>query len=52
MAEFDDAGGVSHFHGHRDRLRARFRESGATALADYELLEMALFRAIQRGDCL
>ena len=39
-----------HFHGHRDRLRARFREQGAAALADYELLEMALFRAIPRGD--
>ncbi len=50
MAELHDAGGLPHFHGHRDRLRARFREKGATALADYELLEMALFRAIQRGD--
>ncbi len=50
MAEFEDAGGLPHFHGHRDRLRARFRDKGATALADYELLEMALFRAIQRGD--
>jgi len=50
MAEFEDAGGLPHFHGHRDRLRARFRDHGAAALADYELLEMALFRAIQRGD--
>lgn len=50
MAELDDAGGSPHFHGHRDRLRARFREKGAIALADYELLEMALFRAIPRGD--
>ncbi len=49
MAEFDDAG-APHFHGHRDRLRARFRDNGAAALADYELLEMAIFRAIQRGD--
>ena len=49
MAEFQDAGSP-HFHGHRDRLRARFRENGASALADYELLEMAIFRAIQRGD--
>ena len=39
-----------HFHGHRDRLRARFRDHGAAALADYELLEMAIFRAIPRGD--
>ena len=50
MAEFEDAGGLPHFHGHRDRLRARFRDRGAAALADYELLEMAIFRAIQRGD--
>ena len=50
MAEFEDAGGLPHFHGHRDRLRARFREQGAAALADYELLEMALFRALPRGD--
>jgi len=39
-----------HFHGHRDRLRARFREAGADALADYELLELVLFRAIPRRD--
>ena len=48
--ELHDAGGVPHFHGHRERLRTRFREKGAAALADYELLEMALYRAIQRGD--
>ena len=40
----------SHYHGHRDRLRARFRESGATALADYEVLELILFRLIPRRD--
>lgn len=39
-----------HFHGHRDRLRNRFREAGAEALADYELLELILFRAIPRRD--
>ncbi len=39
-----------HFHGHRDRLRARFAEAGGEALADYELLELALFRAIPRRD--
>ncbi len=50
MAELEDAGGVPHFHGHRERLRTRFRESGAASLADYELLEMALYRAIPRGD--
>ena len=50
MGELKDAGGLPHFHGHRDRLRARFRDKGAGALADYELLEMAIFRAVQRGD--
>ena len=39
-----------HYHGHRERLRARFAEAGADALADYELLELALFRAIPRRD--
>jgi DNA repair protein RadC len=39
-----------HFHGHRERLRARFREVGAEALADYEMLELVLFRAIPRRD--
>lgn len=39
-----------HYHGHRDRLRARFAEGGADALADYELLELYLFRSIPRRD--
>jgi DNA repair protein RadC len=39
-----------HYHGHRERLRARLREAGAGALADYELLELILFRAIPRRD--
>jgi len=39
-----------HYTGHRDRLRARFREGGAAALPDYELLELLLFRAIPRRD--
>jgi len=39
-----------HYHGHRDRLRARFAEGGVTALADYELLELYLFRSIPRKD--
>jgi DNA repair protein RadC len=42
--------GAPHYHGHRERLRARFREAGAAALADYELLELLLFRAIPRRD--
>ncbi|MEO1985118.1 MAG: DNA repair protein RadC [Martelella sp.] len=40
----------SHVLGHRDRLRARFRESGSNALADYEILELLLFRLIPRRD--
>jgi DNA repair protein RadC len=47
---FDDAAAKPHFIGHRERLRARFREAGPDALADYELLEMVLFRAMSRGD--
>jgi DNA repair protein RadC len=39
-----------HFHGHRERLRARFLEAGAEALADYEMLELVLFRALPRRD--
>lgn len=39
-----------HYHGHRDRLRARFTEVGEGALADYELLELVLFRSIPRRD--
>ena len=41
---------VKHYHGHRERLRARLREAGPAALADYELLELVLFRAIPRRD--
>ena len=39
-----------HYHGHRDRLRARFMDAGAQALADYEMLELVLFRALPRRD--
>jgi DNA repair protein RadC len=39
-----------HYHGHRERLRSRFRESGTAALADYELLELVLFRAVPQRD--
>jgi DNA repair protein RadC len=41
---------AEHYHGHRERLRNRFREAGVEALADYELLELLLFRAIPRRD--
>jgi DNA repair protein RadC len=50
----DDAGSASqpapHYHGHRERLRERFLRAGDEALADYELLELVLFRALQRVD--
>lgn len=36
--------------GHRARLRERFLRCGAQALADYELIEMALFAASPRAD--
>jgi DNA repair protein RadC len=39
-----------HYAGHRDRLRERFAAGGADALADYELLELLLFRSIPRAD--
>jgi DNA repair protein RadC len=39
-----------HYHGHRERLRDRFREAGSDALADYELLELLLFRVMPRRD--
>jgi len=38
------------YYGHRERLRERFREAGPDALADYELLELLLFRALPRRD--
>lgn len=42
--------GKPHFVNHRQRLRDRFMKAGTTALADYELLELLLFRAIPRRD--
>jgi DNA repair protein RadC len=39
-----------HYHGHRERLRSRFREAGSEAVIDYELLELVLFRAIPQRD--
>ena len=40
-----------HYLGHRDRLRDRFAGSGSgDAFADYELLELLLFRVIPRAD--
>jgi len=39
-----------HFLGHRKRLRERFGTQGAESLADYEMLELLLFRSIPRAD--
>jgi DNA repair protein RadC len=52
-ATSDGAGGASevpHYHGHRQRLRARFLAGGPDALPDYELLELLLFMAIPQRD--
>jgi DNA repair protein RadC len=50
----EDASGLAeaqpHYWGHRERLRKRFREAGADALSDYELLEILLFRALPQRD--
>lgn len=40
----------SYMADHRKRLRSRFMEGGASAMPDYELLELILFRAIPRQD--
>ena len=39
----DQPAELPHYHGHRMRLRERFRSAGAEALSDYELLEMGCF---------
>ena len=39
-----------HYLGHRERLKAKFRDHGPDGLADYELLELVLFRSIPRRD--
>ncbi len=49
----DDAGkpgDAPHYLGHRARLRQRFEAGGADAMADYEFLELILFRALPRRD--
>lgn len=55
--ELSDASGIfartisePHFIGHRDRLRARLRETGEDSLPDYELLELLLFAIVPRMD--
>jgi len=40
----------AHYHNHRARLRERFLTAGSESCADYEMLELVLFRAIPRQD--
>ena len=47
---FSEAQAVPDYLGHRERLRERFKQGGAEALPDYELLELVLFRSIPRAD--
>lgn len=39
-----------HYHGHRQRLRNRFQNSGLAGFADYEVIELLLTLAIPRSD--
>ncbi|MBI1187703.1 MAG: DNA repair protein RadC [Alphaproteobacteria bacterium] len=39
-----------HYHDHGARLREKFETAGPVALADYEILELLLFRVIPRRD--
>ncbi|MBB6259732.1 DNA repair protein RadC [Paenochrobactrum gallinarii] len=41
---------VPHYFGHRDRVREKFKKAGDEIMADYELLELLLFRSIPRAD--
>jgi DNA repair protein RadC len=49
-AEAPAADETPHYHGHRERLKARFLEAGGEALPDYEMLELVLMRVIPRRD--
>jgi DNA repair protein RadC len=46
----EKGGTLPHFHGHRERLKARFRQAGPDKLQDYELLELILFQSLPRRD--
>ncbi len=39
-----------HYHGHRERMKERFQNVGHQGFADYEMLEMLLYRSIRQGD--
>ena len=47
---FRDVAATPDYVGHRSRLRQRFMTGGPSALPDYELLELVLFRAFPRAD--
>ena len=40
-----------HYHGHRERLRARFRDAGSDAVTDYELLELVMGKGADAPLC-
>jgi DNA repair protein RadC len=44
------SGAEPHYHGHRLRLRRRFRRGGGEGFHDYELLELLLTYALPRAD--
>ena len=50
MAKNEGQDARSYTEGHRERLRARYRQLGEAALQDYELLELLLTYAIPRRD--
>ena len=50
MTRAAEAAAPAHYLGHRARLRGRLLEAGPEAVADYELVELVLFRAIPRRD--
>lgn len=41
---------LPHYLGHRERMKQRFQSVGHVGFADYEMLEMLLYRSIRQGD--
>ncbi|MBA8880761.1 RadC family protein [Phyllobacterium myrsinacearum] len=39
-----------HYTGHRERMKERFQKVGHEGFADYEMLEVLLYRSIRQGD--
>ncbi|MGH7004062.1 MAG: RadC family protein [Alphaproteobacteria bacterium] len=46
----DGAEELPHYRGHRERMKERFQKVGHAGFADYEMLEMLLYRSIRQGD--